>query len=160
MQWVLIIFFLIVIPVLLSLIIPLVITRKASLRLRIKCVTCKYCRNKTMYSGRYPNGFPERRPNYCRLQRKWLSGGPSLRCSLKNPSEEFYEDANETYYPKDKIDVYFSAYGDCYHSTLRCPAVKNSRSMRQSPICPWDRRPCPKCWVIKDGHLIPKNTHY
>lgn len=123
-------------------------------RPKIKCVTCRYCRNETLWSGRYPNGYPNRQPTYCRLQRKGLSGPSSMRCSIKNPPEEFYEDTNKTYFPEHDTNVYFSAYGDCYHSTLNCSSIKNSVHMYK--LYPLDRRPCPKCWIVKDNHLIPK----
>lgn len=130
---------------------------KQESRQRIRCVTCKYCRNETLFSGRYPNGHPNRHPTYCRLQRKWLHGDEKLVCSLKNPPEELYADTNGDYYPENFDSVYYSAYGDTYHSTLQCPAAKKSIHMYKFHIPPDDRRPCSKCWVIKDGYLVPKN---
>ena len=133
----------------------ILISRNGEQRPKINCVTCKYCKNETLWSGIYPNGYPNRHPVYCRLQRKKISGGKSARCSLKNPPEEFYEDSNHALYPQEGTTFFFSAYGDCYHSTPHCQSIKGSYHIRRTIFCS-DRRPCPKCWEEKDGQLIPR----
>ncbi len=123
--------------------------------MRIRCKDCKYCKCETYYQGRYPNGYPQRRPTYCSYLRRNIDQNSS--CMIAEPTAEFYRS-------KDKIDirpsnntkVYFSAYGNCYHSSLNCPSMRGSQHRYGSVIGVLDRRPCPKCWEERDGVLYPK----
>lgn len=124
-------------------------------RPKIKCVTCPHSKNETLWDGRYPNGFPHRHPVYCRLLKRHIRGGKTATCMMKDPPESFYADQHQDRYPVGKI--YFSAYGDCYHSTPHCPSIKKSTHICNSTLGLGDRRPCPKCWVSHGDDLYPKS---
>lgn len=122
--------------------------------LRKRCMDCKYCKKETNYIGRYPHGYPERYPVYCRLLKRRVSSS-SQRCQLAEPTSEFIEAHEEKYPAKDTV-VYFSAYGDSYHSTPLCSSLKQSVHIRKSVHTPTDRKPCSKCWVDKNNTLYPR----
>ncbi len=123
---------------------------------RIRCKDCKYCKSETYYQTHYP----ARRPVYCRfLGRKIKS---SFFCLMAEPTEGFYISKEKAdIKPIEDAEVYFSPYGDCYHSSLCCPTIRSAYRYR-GPRDPgsWravsDRRPCRKCWAEKDGVLYPK----
>lgn len=126
---------------------------------RIQCKTCKYAKKETIYSGRYPNGYPKRYVSYCALIHKRLDGinFPEMRCQLAEPPEYFYESKNEEKaYPAQHNAVFFSPYSDRYHSTPHCRSLKKSPKI-YSGIIRSDRYPCSLCWIKKDGKLYPKN---
>lgn len=127
---------------------------------RRKCKNCKYAKKETLWSGRYPNGTPTRHIIYCSYTRRKISGNHSC-CIIPNPpSEYFYEPKDKKeLYPNSDTPIYYSAYGNCYHSTPNCRSIKNSIHLYQSRICLADRYPCPKCWTEKDGYLTPKIKH-
>ena len=120
------------------------------------CKTCKYSKSETYFDGRYPNGFPHRNVTYCTLTRKRITGN-SCRCIIAEPTDYFCESKNKkVHFPKSDVEIYYSAYGNCYHSTPNCKAIKNSRHIYTSNIYLSERYPCPKCWIEKDGVLYPK----
>lgn len=123
-------------------------------RMRIQCITCKYCKSETLWSGRYPNGFPHRHPVYCRLLKRPIRGGKTAICMMKRPPEAFFADQHPQIYPVG--DVYISAYGDCYHSTPYCPSIKKSQHIHKTRLFLDERRPCPKCWIANGDELHPK----
>lgn len=123
--------------------------------MRLKCKDCKYCISDTHYLGRYPNGYPKRVPQYCQLLKRGINSNSS--CMLAEPPEGFYvEKTKEEAFPRADVKVYFSAYGNCYHSSPNCPSVRNSQNLRCTTTRPFDRRPCPKCWEERNGILCPK----
>ena len=122
---------------------------------RIKCSNCKNCKKETNWAGRYPHGFPQRVAVYCKLLK--IGVGDSSICQLAEPPMELCEPKNTIHsYPHDGTETYFSAYGDCYHSSTQCPSIKSSQHLHHKIGSPYDRRPCPKCWIEKDGVLYPK----
>ena len=123
---------------------------------RIKCKKCKYAIRETLWSGRYPNGIPHRMPTYCTLTKRKISNN-TMRCVIAEPpSEYFYEPKGKTEpYPKSDTKIYYSAYGNCYHSTPHCRSIKNSNNIYTNRIFISERYPCPKCWVEIDGILYP-----
>ena len=124
---------------------------------RRKCKSCKYAISETYWVGRYPNGLPRRIQVYCTLIRKEI-GGQNLQCIIPEPpSEYFYEPKGKIEpYPESNTEIYYSAYGNCYHSTPHCRSIKNSRNIYTNKFSLKDRYPCPKCWIEKDGVLYPK----
>ena len=123
---------------------------------RIKCMDCKYCKKETLFSGRYPNGYPHRVPVYCSYLR--INVRRDSSCAVAEPTEELYQRKEEKHaYPSLDTKVYFSAYGDCYHSSENCPSIKGSQHLYHWTGSAFDRRPCPKCWKEKNGVLYPKN---
>lgn len=124
---------------------------------RIRCKNCKYAKRETLWSGRYPNGTPTRHIVYCSFLGKKISGN-SMRCIIAAPqSEYFYEPKNKKESrPCESSKIYYSAYGDCYHSTVKCRSIKNSKHIYEGFLALSDRYHCPKCWVEKDGVLYPK----
>ena len=123
---------------------------------RIKCKNCKYAKKETLWSGRYPHGIPTRHAVYCSLTKRKIAGNTS-RCIISEPpTNYFYESKNKIApIPSLNAEVYYSAYGNCYHSTPYCRSVKNSQHLYSNRMCLTDRYPCPKCWVEKDGVLYP-----
>ena len=123
-----------------------------------KCKNCKYAKRETLWSGRYPHGIPTRHIVYCTLARRKINGGFNMRCIIAAPQLEYL------YEPKGKIEafpckdsqIYYSAYGDCFHSTLHCRSIKNSKNMYNDFSALIDRYPCPRCWIEKEGVLYPK----
>ena len=124
---------------------------------RRKCKSCKFAVNETYWCGKYPNGIPRRKQVYCTLTKKKISG-QDLQCIIaKPPSEYFYEPKDKVEaYPQSETEIYYSAYGNCYHSSPYCRTIKNSQNIYTNRIYIKDRYPCPKCWVEKDGTLYPK----
>lgn len=124
--------------------------------IRKRCVDCKYCKKETNYLGKYHHGYPERYPVYCRfLSIRLPSAYQDQRCRLAEPTLEFIE-TNEKKYPEKNTSVYFSAYGDSYHSSPMCSSIKNSKHIIESACTPLDRHPCSKCWINKNNTLYPK----
>lgn len=122
------------------------------------CKTCKYAISETYWEGlhRYPNEFPRRRPTYCTLTKRAL-GTRDHRCIIAEPTAYFYEPKNTIYpEPIPNAKIYYSAYGNCYHSKRDCYSIKNSTNIYIGNEYLNDRYPCPKCWVEKDGVLYPK----
>ncbi len=70
--------------------------------IRINCKDCKYCRSRTNYIGRYPNGFPERIPEFCSLLKRKTSQNSS--CMIAEPTAEFYKKKDEIN-PRPNIDT-------------------------------------------------------
>ena len=126
--------------------------------LRRKCKTCKFAISETYYVGRYPNGIPRRRQTYCTLTKRKLNDYNTFCIIAEPPSEYFYEpkDKKEPY-PNSDTPIYYSAYGNCYHSTPHCHSIKSSRNIYTNRIYINDRYPCQKCWDEKNGVLYPKN---
>jgi hypothetical protein len=124
---------------------------------RIKCKNCKYAIRETLWSGRYPNGIPTRHIVYCTLIKRKIRG-TSIRCIIATPqSEYFYEPKNKKEpYPCENSKIYYSAYGDCFHSTTKCSSIKKSKNIYEGFSALRDRYPCPKCWEEKNGVLYPK----
>ena len=119
------------------------------------CKTCKYSIKETNYIGRYRNSIPIRKLEYCTLIKKKINIEGS-RCMLAEPPKYFFEPKNKKeLYTKFGTEIYFSAYGNCFHSTKNCRSIKNSRNVYKS-ILPFGRYPCPKCWKEEDGYLVPK----
>lgn len=124
---------------------------------RIQCKNCKYHISKTFYEGRYPHGTPERYVVYCKLFKRKIDGihYKNIRCRIAEPTEYFCEPINtDEPLPKSEV-VYYSAYGDCFHSTPNCPTIKGSKHLYKNIFCN-GRRPCPKCWIEKNGTLYPR----
>ena len=124
---------------------------------RIKCKTCKFAKKETSWVGRYPHGTPVRNVVYCSFTRRKINGN-HRRCIISEPpSEYFYEIKNKPeLYPQKDIKIYYSSYGNCYHSTPYCPSIKHSQHLYHGRMCLTDRFPCPKCWEEKYGVLYPK----
>lgn len=124
---------------------------------RILCKTCKFSINETYFEGRYPYGFPRRCQKYCTLTKRNINAH-NQRCILAEPPEYFCEPKNKIDpYPSSDAEVYYSAYGNCYHSTRNCRSIKNSRKIYTGKYYLDDRYPCPKCWNEIDGILYPKH---
>lgn len=124
------------------------------------CKDCKYSVSETMFAGKYPNGIPMRAFSHCKLTKRSLKGNrATLRCMLAVPTEELIAE-NEALLPSSDSNVFFSAYGDTYHSTSKCPSIKNSTHIYNNRLGTLDRRYCPKCWVTKNGKLYPKNNNF
>ena len=124
------------------------------------CKTCKYSKSETVFDGlyRYPNRFPHRMVSYCTLLHREIGGKTNCRCIIAEPTDYFCEPKDkEEPFPKSGVEVYYSAYGNCYHSTPNCRSIKNSRHIYTSKIHISERYPCPKCWIEKDGVLYPKD---
>ena len=121
------------------------------------CKTCKYSISETHFEGRYPHGIPHRQVCYCTYFHRGISDRQK-RCIAAEPTEYFYEriDAKEPQ-PKDGTNIYYSAYGNCYHSSPNCRMIKTSRNIYTGSTFISERYPCPKCWKEEDGKLIPKN---
>ena len=121
---------------------------------RMKCKNCKYCRSETYWWGRYPNGIPKRVPEYCSLLKRRI--GENSSCMLAEPPKDML--VSKTKPEKEPIagmKVYYSAYGNCYHSSDNCPSIRNAHNIYCSNLSR-DRRPCPKCWKEINGVLYPK----
>ena len=122
---------------------------------RIKCKECKYCRSRTNYIGRYPNGLPERIPEYCTYLKRNIKANSS--CLMTEPTLECYKKREDAHIsPNSDSIVYFSSHGNCYHSSPHCSSIRNAQKIYHSSIGSLGRRPCPKCWEEKDGILYPK----
>ena len=124
--------------------------------LRRRCMDCKYCKKATSYFGRYPHGKPFRYPDYCRLLHIRLSSSHSQRCKIAEPTEEFIE-TGKKYFPEKNVTVYFSEFGDLYHSSPSCLYIKKSKHVIKSRVVPWDKNPCSRCWVESENTIYPKN---
>ncbi len=125
---------------------------------RRKCKNCKYAISETYFEGRYPHGIPRRRQTYCTLTKRKL-GEYNKYCIISVPPNEYFfepKDKKELY-PNSNTPIYYSAYGNCYHSTPHCRSIKKSRNIYTNRIYINDRYPCPKCWTEKDGYLYQKN---
>jgi hypothetical protein len=122
---------------------------------RIKCKDCKYCRSRTNYIGRYPNGIPERIPEYCICLKRNIKSNSS--CLMAEPIPECYQKREKAHIvPSSNAVVYFSSYGNCYHSSPQCSSIRNAQKIYRSSIGTLGRRYCPKCWEEKEGILYPK----
>lgn len=126
---------------------------------RIYCRNCKHCISETFFSGRYPNGFPERHPTYCKLMKRKLNLNKNTHCMIAEPPKGFFKSKDEEFpLPASDEKIYLSAYGSHYHSSRNCPSIKGSDKIYCSFMGTFDRSPCPKCWIEQDGKLIPKNN--
>lgn len=124
---------------------------------RIKCKNCKYAKRETLWAGRYPHGIPTRKVVYCSLTRRKINGNYN-RCIISEPPSEYFCETKgkSEAYPQSDVQVYYSAYGNSYHSTPYCRSIKNSQHLYSGRMCLTDRYPCSKCWEEKDGILYPK----
>lgn len=122
---------------------------------RLKCAECKFCKKKTMWAGRYPNGYPQRVPTYCGYLKSEI--GPDYSCRIAEPPENLckHKDAVSPFPSSDTV-TYFSVYGDYYHSSGSCPHLKGAKRLYHRIGAPSDRRPCPNCWTEINGVLYPK----
>lgn len=119
------------------------------------CKTCKYSIKETYYIGKYRHSLPTRKPEYCTLLKRKIDREES-RCLLAEPQEYFYEPkGKKELFPKSGTAIYYSAYGNCYHSTPHCRSIKNSRNVYKSCFA-LGRYPCPKCWKEENGNLVAK----
>lgn len=125
---------------------------------KIKCKNCKYAKRETLWSGRYPNGTPTRRIVYCSLVGRKINDSGNMRCMVASPQSEYlYEPKGKSdAHPCQNSEIYYSAYGDCFHSTPHCSSIKNSKNLYKGILALSDRYPCPKCWVEKEGVLYPR----
>lgn len=125
--------------------------------IRIKCADCQYVKKETYYSGRYPHSTPNRVPVYCKRIKRGVS--ENTRCVIAEPPPECYQRKDaQAAYPEGHGKIYYSSYGDCYHSTPTCSSIRNSSHICISDWVPDDRRPCPKCWVEANGILYSKSA--
>lgn len=125
---------------------------------RRKCKACKYAISETYWVGcRYPNGIPRRQQVYCTLTKRKLDNN-TARCIIAEPPTDYFNEPKDKIEPRPEFDteIYYSAYGNCYHSTPHCRSIKNSQNIYTNRIYINDRYPCPKCWIEKDGYLLPK----
>ena len=124
---------------------------------RIKCKNCKYAEKETLWQGRYPHGTPTRNIVYCSFTRQKINGNNSHCIISEPPSEYFYEPKGKVELrPQHDTKIYYSAYGNCYHSTPFCRSIKSSQHLYTGRLGLIDRYHCPKCWEEKEGYLIPK----
>ncbi len=121
---------------------------------RKQCIKCKYCIFETHWSGRYPNGTPERYPTYCRLIKRRIKN-KNERCLIAEPTPELQESLEDALFAQG--DVYSSAYGNCYHSTPYCKNIKKSNHIYKNLSDSRNLRCCPLCWKIENNELVPKN---
>lgn len=134
-------------------------------RTRILCIRCRYC--KKTASRTFKSWGPTFYPEYCRLLKKGLQGGPldsyttSVRCIIPEPSEQFLERPGcENVIPQ--FTVYFTFNSARYHSSEKCTHLKRASTIYSAEN--WElsdlygRQPCATCCVIKENKVYPKDS--